>query len=146
MNYRTIIAAIGLLMTAPPSAIAAGQADGSAFGRCLEQENGSSLTDARCYVEERERLREEQNRLLQQIYAQLAKPDRNGADYKAASVALHKAQVAWDAYVGADCAVIDPLFGNGTALGLAGETCTIDHYSARIALLRALQRDYLNDA
>lgn len=64
MNYRTIIAAIGLLTTAPPSAIAAGQADDSAFGRCLEQENGSSLTDARCYVEERERLRAEQNRLL----------------------------------------------------------------------------------
>lgn len=145
MNYRTIIAAIGLLMTAPPSAIAAGQADGSAFGRCLEQENGSSLTDARCYVEERERLRDEQNRLLQQIYAQLAKPDRNGADYKATSIALRKAQAAWDAYVDADCAVIDPLFGIGTALGLAGETCTIDHYSARIALLRALQRDYLND-
>lgn len=146
MNYRTIVAAIGLLMAAAPNAIAAEQADDSAFGRCLEQENGSSLTDARCYVEERERLHDEQNRLLQRIYAQLAKPDRNGADYKAASVALRKAQAAWDAYVGADCAVIDPLFGNGTALGLAGETCTIDHYRARIAVLRALQRDYLDGA
>ncbi len=146
MRYPMIAAAVGLFMTGTTGAIAAQRTDDAAFARCLGQENGSSLSDARCYVEERERLRAEQNQLLGQIYAQLAKPDRNGADYKAAALALRKAQVAWDAYVGADCAVIDPLFGMGTALGLAGETCTIDHYRARIELLRALRRNYLDDA
>ena len=67
-----------------------------------------------------------------------------GADYGKAGAGLMAAEENWGAFIRADCDVVSEVFGQGTALGMAGETCTIAHYEARIAALRALKANYLD--
>jgi uncharacterized protein YecT (DUF1311 family) len=115
---------------APPVADAAGQ-----FRRCLKQAS-SMLEDAACYVAEQARLDNEQKALLGALVARL-KPTRLAVtDYPPAVKGLAKAQAAWTAYRDADCEIMDHVFGDGNAEGLASATCMIDHYTARNAVLR----------
>ena len=67
-----------------------------------------------------------------------------GADYGKAGAGLMAAEESWGAFIRADCDVISYVFGQGTALGMAGETCVVGHYEARIATLRALMANDLD--
>jgi hypothetical protein len=106
-------------------------------------DSGSGTLDyARCLVEHRTALTEAQSALLGQINAALAKSGPAGTDYTAAAATLAEAQTHWEVFVGPDCAVIDDVFGYGTAQGAAGETCVIDHYVSRNAQLKDLKAGY----
>jgi uncharacterized protein YecT (DUF1311 family) len=113
-----------------------------AFGVCLKR-SGSMLEEAQCYVTEQTRLEAEQKRLLDTLFARLKRPGPAGSDYPAAAAALAKAQAAWMTYQDTDCQIMDHVFGEGNAAGLAGGTCTMDHYTARNAVLRDLLSKYL---
>lgn len=102
------------------------------------------LSDAQCYATEQERLEAEQKTLLNTLSARLKQPGPPATDYAAAAAALAKAQAAWAAYKDADCEIIDHVFGDGNAAGLAGGTCLIDHYRTRNAVLRAWLDEYLS--
>jgi len=103
------------------------------------------LGDAQCYATEQERLEAEQKALLNTLSARLKRPGPPATDYAAAAAALAQAQAAWTAYKDADCEIIDHVFGDGNAAGLAGATCTMDHYTTRNAVLRGLLKDFLAD-
>jgi uncharacterized protein YecT (DUF1311 family) len=115
------------------------------FDRCLEERTAGMLHDLGCYTRERERLTAEQAMLLGRLSTRLKQPGPPSTDYAAAAAALAKAQAAWITYLGADCEIVDHVFGGGNARGFAGETCLIDHYRTRNAVLRDWLRDYLSD-
>jgi uncharacterized protein YecT (DUF1311 family) len=119
-------------------------ADPAWLGWCIENEGGTTLADAPCYVRHREALTADQKVLLKRIEGRLAKTGPAATDYPKALTSLREAQQHWEAYTRADCDVLDYVFGAGTALGLAGETCIIDHYQARSDELRQLESDFLN--
>jgi uncharacterized protein YecT (DUF1311 family) len=129
---------LALASTAPPQT--ARPAD--EFGCCLK-DSSSMLGDAQCYATEQERLEAAQKTLLNTLSARLKRPGPSATDYAAAAAALAKAQAAWTAYKDADCEIIDHVFGDGNAAGLAGATCTMDHYATRNAVLRGLLKDFL---
>lgn len=117
--------------------------DDPAWLKAYTDSGSSTLGYARCLVEHRTALTEAQSALLGQINAALAKSGPAGTDYTAAAATLADAQKLWEAFVGADCAIIDDVFGYGTAQGLAGESCVIDHYASRNAQLKDLKTGYL---
>ena len=110
---------------------------------CVRTEGGTTLADAQCYVRHREALVAAQALLVDRIGAQLSRQGPDGTDYPGAMSALESAQSHWQAYVRADCDVVADVFGYGTALGLAGEECIIDHYLERNQVLRDLEEGYL---
>lgn len=111
----------------------------------MKDRTGGMLHDIACYTRERERLTREQATLLERLSARLKQAGPPSTDYPAAAAALGKAQAAWTTYLGADCEIIDHVFGGGNALGFAGETCLIDHYRTRNAVLRDWLDAYLSD-
>lgn len=139
---------VGLLLLAgltPQSASAQTKPakDDAAWLKACTDASSGTLDYARCLVEHRTALADAQVALLARINAALAKSAPDGTDYSAAADSLADAQRQWEAFVGSDCTVIDHVFGNGTAQGLAGETCVIDHYTQRNAQLRELKTGYL---
>lgn len=54
------------------------------------------------------------------------------------------AEESWGAFIRADCDVVSYVLGQGTALGMTGETCVVGHYEARIGALRALMANDLD--
>jgi len=137
-----------LLALAAPAASAAPKAkasDTAAFDACLKDRTAGMLHDIACYTRERERLTREQATLIERLSARLKQSGPSSTDYPAAAAALAKAQAAWRTYLGADCDIIDHVFGGGNALGFAGETCLIDHYRTRNAVLRDWLDTYLSD-
>ncbi|KMS51813.1 hypothetical protein V474_01890 [Novosphingobium barchaimii LL02] len=112
---------------------------------CINARGGTTLADARCYVEHREALVARQGVLLKKIEATLSIKGPDGTDYAKAARALSASQKAWEAFMSADCDLVDNVSGfYGTAVGLAGEDCLITHYLARNAALASLQQDYLD--
>lgn len=111
--------------------------------RCVENEGGTTLSDAVCYVRHREAVVAAQDEILRRINSALTRPGPSATDYARAAESLRNAQEHWLAYMRADCDVIDDVFGLGTALGLAGEDCVIRHYEARNQELRDLEDGYL---
>lgn len=104
--------------------------------------DGNTLEMARCYVLYRESLVETESGLLDRLYQALARSGPPGTDYAAAAASLRAAEEHWQAYMRADCDIVDSVFGAGTALGLAGEDCVIRHYESRIEDLRGLESNY----
>lgn len=117
--------------------------DSPAWLKNCTDTNSGTLGYAHCLVEHRTALAETQSALLGQINAALAKGGPAGTDYAAATATLADAQRHWEALVSADCDVIADVFGHGTAHGLAGETCVVDHYVSRNAQLKDLKDGYL---
>lgn len=113
------------------------------FAACLKR-GQSQLDSAACYADHSERLRATQASLLQQIRAKLARPGPEGTDYAAAGRQLEAAQAAWQAYLEADCRLIEPVFGGGNAEGMAEAECEIEHYTQRNRSLAAFKSAYLD--
>jgi uncharacterized protein YecT (DUF1311 family) len=140
-----VLAAIGqpaIGQTAGAAAQDSGQADPAWLAKCME-ENGSTLGMAKCMVDHRTALQEQQQTLLKRIRGKLAGQGPEGTDYKAAAASFAEAQKHWEAFIAADCDIVGSVFGYGTAQGLAGEDCTINHYRARNDQLRELDANYL---
>lgn len=110
---------------------------------CIDTRGGSTLADAPCYVEYREALVSEQATLLERIYKALAKKGPSGTDYEEAAGQLRAAQIGWLSQVNGDCDALSYVFGTGTALGLAGEDCIINHYLDRNAWLGDFEKEWL---
>ena len=143
-----ILAAAGQPASGQTSRAAAqdsGQADPAWLAQCMK-ENGSTLGMAKCMVDHRSALQEQQKALLTRIGGRLAGKGPEGTDYKAAAASLAEAQKHWEAFIGADCDIVGSVFGYGTAQGLAGEDCVINHYRARNEQLRELEANYLTPA
>lgn len=143
-----VLAAIGqpaIGQTAGTIAQDSGQADAAWLAKCME-DNGSTLGTAKCMVDHRMALQQQQQTLLKRIRGKLAGQGAEGTDYKAAAASLADAQKHWEAFIAADCDIVGSVFGNGTAFGLAGEDCTINHYRTRNDQLRALDENYLTPA
>lgn len=106
---------------------------------------GSTLGWGHCMVEHRQALEAAQGALVARIGKALAGKGPEGTDYKAAAAQFSQAQQHWSAFVAADCGIVDNVFGDGTAQGLAGEECVIARYVARNEQLRALEADYFSN-
>lgn len=122
---------------------AASEADADETLECVDTGEGGNLAIARCMVEHRLALVKAQDILLKRIGDILAGSGPQGTDYKAAAVSLGKAQESWSVFVDSDCAIVGDVFGYGTAQGLAGESCVIDHYTIRNDQLQELEDSYL---
>jgi uncharacterized protein YecT (DUF1311 family) len=149
-HIRPLIAA---LLIAAPSASAAPQVAAPQqptwFENCISEKEAAddrgTLAQAACMVDYREALIGEQREILTAISAALAAKGPDGTDYPAAAAQLAEAQNLWASFIASDCAIIDRVFGNGSAFGLAGEDCVIGHYLIRNDQLRALQDGYLSE-
>lgn len=110
---------------------------------CLRDAD-TSLGDASCYGKYRDGLADVHSTLMFQIANRLSGSGPEGSDYAKAGASLMAAEEHWDAFIRADCDVVSYVFGQGTALGMAGQTCLIAHYETRIANLRELMASYLD--
>lgn len=152
-NTRTVLAITAVICLFPLSSARAAQVDEEtaepALGApewlawCM-RDAGSSLGDAVCYGKHRAGLEDVHATLVFQIANTLSGVGPEGSDYVKAGASLMAAEEHWRAFIRDDCDVVSDVFGQGTALGMADETCTIAHYEARIAALRALKADYLD--
>lgn len=131
------------LVLSPVSA----RADQSWLAQCAKEvsrgENDGS--EPQCYAEHQARLTAAQKGLLDRLYAGLAaKTGPEGSDHAAAAKSFDEAQRHWLAHVQADCRVVAFVFGRGTALGLAGASCQIQHYETRNAALKEFAKTWLD--
>ncbi len=154
MRFGNLCAALAMMAgVAPLNAAWAAQLDHEAAEPALGEpqwlawclgEADTSLSDASCYGKYRAGLEDVHSTLVFQIANRLSGQGPQGADYAKARASLMAAEESWGAFIRADCDVVSYVFGQGTALGMAGATCMIAHYEARIAALRALMANYLD--
>jgi uncharacterized protein YecT (DUF1311 family) len=105
---------------------------------------GTTLGWGHCMVDHREALKTAQARITSRIAKALEGKGPAGSDYPRAAASFAEAQRHWMAFVDADCGIIDDVFGYGTAQGLAGENCVIEHYQRRNEQLRELEKSYFS--
>jgi uncharacterized protein YecT (DUF1311 family) len=117
----------------------------TAFAACLGAARAMPAK-AQCYAVEQQRLKDDQKKLLDTLFARMKQPGPAGTDYPAAAETLAQSQAAWMTYQEADCQVVRHVSGRGNATGSADGTCVIDHYTARNAVLRDWGKNYLAPA
>ncbi len=110
---------------------------------CIDTRGGTTLADAPCYVEYREALVAEQDLMSGRIYKALGRKGPAATDYAMAADRLREAQAGWKSQTDGDCDALSYVFGAGTALGLAGEDCIIDHYLERNKWLSEFEEVWL---
>jgi uncharacterized protein YecT (DUF1311 family) len=88
-----------------------------------------------CQARYIEKLKTEQQTILDRIKKLLSNPSPEGTDYAAALIALEKSQQSWQEYIDLDCTITNKIFGRGNALGLAGGECEIQHLEQRNSIL-----------
>lgn len=105
---------------------------------------GGHLETVACYGEARERIEAEQGTILARINRSLdGLTTEYGAEPETAKRSLADAQTRWKAFVDADCAVGEALFGDGNAFALDALDCEIAHFEDRNRQLLALEARYL---
>ncbi|WP_043979680.1 lysozyme inhibitor LprI family protein [Novosphingobium sp. P6W] len=105
---------------------------------------GTTFGWGHCMVDHREALKTAQARIAARIVKALEGKGPAGTNYPRAAASFAEAQRHWMAFVDADCGIIDDVFGYGTAQGLAGEDCVIEHYQRRNDQLRELEKSYFS--
>lgn len=107
---------------------------------------GGNLETVTCYGEAREQIEAEQGTILARINRSLdGLTTEYGAEPETAKRSLADAQTRWEAFVDADCAVGEALFGDGNAFALDALDCEIAHFEDRNRQLLALEARYLAD-
>ena len=133
-----------LTSLAPQGASAQGDQVENDAPRC-DGSDMSSLDQAYCMGEELRDLKTAQERLVARIHELLRGKGPELTDYASAAGNLDEAQQHWRAFIVADCAVGENVFGAGSAFALDSANCEINHYQHRNDELEAFKKDYLND-
>jgi uncharacterized protein YecT (DUF1311 family) len=119
-------------------------AQGGWLAQCMNDSTGD-LSDAECYVEYTNRLKREQFGVIRRIKTALSRQGPAETNYPKALTLLNQSQKKWLSFVTTDCAIVTEVFGGGNAVGFAEESCVIEHYKARNAMLKKLEADFLSN-
>lgn len=102
------------------------------------------LETVECYGLRRDDAEDRQQAILSRIDRALSglTPER-GIEPARARQSLDRAQASWAAFVEADCAAGEALFGEGNAFALDALDCEISHIETRNGQLQALEEKYI---